>query len=259
MSKKTVIPSVCIILFALFPSKAQAASSSTLLCGVGSLGHCYGLLEDRAQQGEKQPTFDGAAASVDVVQFICSRCSGLILAGQGLFVYTFLTNEIWLGNADQGTWVEVGYETVGSTSYYFWADLRPQDCPICLHTHYLGAVPAQDIGYKVHISITKVHSRFHIMLLSHSHTYQADSEDNHMVPTIIDIGQEVAGTVVGRASFPTTVSAPRAYFDDLQYKDSAGHVHPWISGWFMHQGSSVKTGLEAAGSRFWTACGCEVS
>jgi|GEM_PF-2107710 hypothetical protein len=220
-----VVLSVCWVVFAAYGQKAYAKSLYN--CPPAGM-HCYGV--------EIWPNqVLGAQTSISVVH---------LAPGNG-----FVTNEEWLMEDDaEGTfWVEAGYlvnsQVDNGTELWFWADYRPSDSNI--NDHYAATgISSSDYGNNVNITIQSgtntLGTSWTVQVFGNATGIEGTSTHNSMIPTQIEIGQELAGS--------SGVSAPRAIFEyntwrgknspvgSFQYQTSDGDgiqaQDPPYAGWY---------------------------
>ena len=115
-------------------------------------------------------------------------------------------------------WVEAGYATYSSafshTVQYFWADQRPSGG---YNEHPLSSVASGDYGFPTYFNILYVGSnQYRVSIQGYtSGSHQYYSTNNTMQPTLIQMGQELAGS--GSASAPYA-----AFFGRYGYTTSGG-------------------------------------
>jgi hypothetical protein len=196
----------------------------------------------------------GVSFQVSVASLSCCQGNGGVV-----------TNEVWLVDCDpyaffglgcgQAHWVEEGYVKYdGDVERYFWGDSRPRDNG-GVNYWPLDQVPSGDYGNFTYMSITEYgepSGTFLVYLDSNNVLSINYSTSNTMVPSDIELGQELHGTCCA--------SANRAYFRSNRWQDSSGNWHyqtvdgtvhsdnPPYSGW------SVTPSNSSTGGQLWTNC-----
>lgn len=225
-------------------------------CGDATSGtHCYGITT--SVSGYYGMANDGLKASrtnILVVPMQCNACGGINTTSG------FIDNEMWLGdnhNPSQAYWVEVGYKTesnfFSSWEEYFWADVRPVDKTVAnLNFHNWGNIPSGDYQHTDTFYAwqdSQAVNQFDLAIhTTQGGSFTGASTNNTMAPSLIQMGQELAGNAGAYAPF--------ANYTYRYYTNSSG-VEKGIYGNYFFSNNpppSIGSYLGATGYDFATNC-----